>query len=198
MVPVSTLVASLSEPLVMAILGKNWQPAVPLLAPLVFMITATVIAEPTVTTLTLLGRVKLLAALDWFAAFSVIIVMVVAAQLGDLEHLAFARTALAVALLILYLGWVRTALAISWYSLMGCFYRPVVASLVMGFVTISIAEASFEPWITIALAVPAGGMAYVVMLYGLWRSSSSPESGEAMLVRKFSLLAGHIFKRPGR
>lgn len=189
------LFAALSEVLVASILGEKWQEAAPLVAPLVTTIAATVLAEPAVTTLTLRGRLKLLAALHWFAAIAVISVMVVAARFGNLEQLALARAALAVAFLVLTYGWVLAALSAPWRSLVGCIYRPGIAGLAMGIAITFIADMAYGPWMTIGLAIVAGGMTYAGIVYALWRAASSPESGEALLVRKFSRLFARLFMR---
>jgi PST family polysaccharide transporter len=189
------LFATLSEALVISILGEKWRGAVPLVAPLVATIAATVLAEPAVTTLTLRGRLKLLAVLHWVAAIVVIGVMLAAAQLGNLEQLALARAVLAVAFLILTYGWALAALPASWRRLVGCIYRPGIAGLAMATAIIFIIDMAHGPWMTIGLAIVAGGVTYAGIVYALWRGASSPESGEALLVRKFSRLFARLFRR---
>jgi PST family polysaccharide transporter len=194
-IPGVILFATLSEALVISILGEKWRGAVPLVAPLVATIAATVLAEPAVTTLTLRGRLKVLAALHWFAAIAVISVMLVAARFGNLEQLALARAALAVAFLVLTYGWTLAALPVPWRRLVGCIYRPGIAGFAMGIVITFIVDMTHGPWTTIGLAIVAGGVTYAGIVYALWRAASSPESGEALLVRKFSRLFARLFMR---
>lgn len=183
--PAATLFATLSAEFVGVVLGANWQPSAPLVAPMVVAIVAAVLAEPAVAALTLLGRVRLLAALHWLSGIGVIGVMLLSAQLGDLEQLALARATLAIAFLFLFYKYMRAALALSWRPLIESTYRPVVASVVMGIVTTSIGAASYGPAVTIILATVAGCVTYIIMVYGLWRAASSPDAGEALLTRKF-------------
>src|SRR3989344_4948504 len=58
--PAATLAAVLAEPLVLGVFGVKWQAAVPLVAPLGFTMAAAALADPAVTALTLLGRMRLL------------------------------------------------------------------------------------------------------------------------------------------
>jgi O-antigen/teichoic acid export membrane protein len=190
------LFAIMSEALVISILGEKWRAAVPLVAPLVATIAATVLAEPAVTTLTLRGRLRLLAVLHWCAALAIIGVMLVVAQLGNLEQLALARAALAVVFLVLTYGWALAALPAPWLRLAGCIYRPGVAGLAMGIVISLVADMAPGAWTAIMLAIVAGGATYAATLYALWRAAASPASGEALLVRKFSGLFARLFRRP--
>jgi O-antigen/teichoic acid export membrane protein len=99
--PIATLFATLSGEFVGVVLGPKWDAAVPLVAPMIYTLMVGVLADPAVTTLTLRGQVRLLAVLHWFSAGSVVVVMLAVAQWSDLESLANARAALALALLLL-------------------------------------------------------------------------------------------------
>ena len=193
--PAATLLATLSDPFVLAVLGPKWLSTAPLIAPLVFAAGFAALTQPAVSALTLVGRVRLLAVFHWVGAISVISVTLIVGYLGNIQQLAFARAGLALALLISYYVWVAVSLAVPWTRLLGCTYRPVIASLVMAFVTASIASISCGPMLKIAIAIVAGALIYPVSLYGLWRAASSPESGEALIVRKASVVLARALKR---
>lgn len=193
--PAATLFATLGEEFVGVFLGPNWTSAVPLLAPMVFTLMTVVIAEPAASILTLLGRVRLLAALHWFAAASVVLVMWLAAQWENLEWLAWARVMLAVALMAVSYRWLRLALELSWSRLLASLYRPVLATLVMGAVTTAVSATDLGAWTTLATATLLGGLCYVTVLYGLWRAAGSPVSGEALLAQKSARLLGRGLAR---
>jgi O-antigen/teichoic acid export membrane protein len=193
--PAATLFGTLSEPIVISVLGTKWLPVAPLLSILVVAMMAQVLANPVITTLTLLGRVQLLAALHWMSAILGIGVVLIAAQLGDLEAVAQARAAVAIALAFLYYSQIRAALAVSWRRLAECVYRPALASLVMAVVTTSIADAVHRPVIALLLACLVGSAAYVITVYVFWRTASSPNSGEALLVREFAKLLRRMVHR---
>ena len=190
MLPVATLFAMLSEELVAAVLGANWTAAVPLMAPMVFTLLIATLVDPAASILTLLGRVRLLAALHWFSALAVIVVMFGAAQWGDLVLLAWMRVALAFALLLAYYRWVRLALALGWRSLLACIHRPVLAALSLAAVVAAVSAAGLGTWATILLGSLSGVAVYVVTLYGLWRITSPGDAGEALLARKALLVLG--------
>lgn len=196
--PTATLFMTLSAELVGVVLGANWYSAAPLVAPLVLAATVAVVTEPAVTALTLLGRVRLLAALHWLSGIGVFCVMLVSAQWGDLEQLAITRAALTITFSFFYYKSMRTALALPWLPLIASIYRPVVASVVMGIVTTSIGAASYGPWLSIVMAAAAGSVTYIIVVYGLWRAASSPDAGEALLTRKFWKLIGRSVTRRRR
>ncbi len=196
MLPAAALMATLSEPLVIAILGAKWQPAILLVAPLVFVAVASMMAEPAITSLTLLGRVKILAVFHWISAIALISIMLIVAQLGDLVQLALARGMLAVVLLFVYFRWALKALAVTWRRLFACVYRTGIATMALVGVTTAISAMAIGAWVTIVLGMIAGGLTYVVVLYGLWRVAGSPDAGEALLIRKAWILLGRCTARP--
>lgn len=190
--PAAILFATLSDPIVALALGSKWLAVGPLLTILVLAIMVQVLVDPVVTTLTLLGRVGLLAALHWVSAIVGIGAVVLAARLWDLEQVAQARAGVAIALSLLYYGRLRAALAVSWVRLLGCVYRPALAGTAMAAVTISIGRMELHSSIVLLLACVAGSVAYIAVVYVLWRAASMPNSGEAVLVREFIRLARRV------
>lgn len=195
MLPVAMLFATLSEALVGVLLGANWTAAVPLVAPMIFTLMFASLTDPAASALTLLGRVRLLAALHWCSALSVVLVMLAAAQGEDLELLAWTRVGLAIALALVYYHWLRSALDLTWADLFGCVYRPGLAAFALGAVTSAINSATLGAWATLVSATLLGTVVYVVALYGLWRIASPDNAGEALLARKVLLLFGRAVAR---
>ena len=193
--PAATLAAVLAEPLVLGIFGAKWQSAVPLVAPLVFTMAVAAVAEPAVSTLTLLGHMRLLAMLEWISAIVIFAVMVAAAWLFTIEEFAYARVVLMLVLLGVILAYTGAALQISWRRLLACFYRPLVASVAMAVVTAMVIGMSYGIWVTIALGAALGGMAYIAVAYGLWRVTAAHDAGEALLVRKISQIISRWYAR---
>lgn len=194
-IPGVVLFALLSEELVIFLLGEKWRGAVPLIAPLVATIAASVLAEPAITTLTLRGRLKLLAALHWFAAIAVISLMLVVAQFGNIVWLALARAALGLLFLILTYYWMKAALGLAWRRLIESAYRSVIAGFAMAIAVMLIIDLGYAPWVTIVLAGVFGGITYAGTLYLLWRLTATGDAGEALLVRKSSRLFARLFAR---
>ena len=69
-------------------------------------------------------------------------------------------------------------------TLLGSFYRPLLASLVMALVIYLISSIVSSTWLVILTAVVFGGLSYLLVAILLWRLAGSPDSGEALLVRK--------------
>jgi lipopolysaccharide exporter len=186
--PAATLVAALSEPLVIGLFGVKWQSAVPLAAPLVFTVAMAALVEPVTTTLTLLGRVRFLAIGAWASAIVVVGVMLAAAQLFSLEQIAYTRMALALVLSVIGYGYVSSVLEIPWRRLAGSIYRPVAASIAMAAAIAAVSGQSYETWITIFVGGTAGCAAYLLVGFGLWRAAACPDAGEALIIRKLAML----------
>lgn len=194
--PAATLAAALAEPLVLGIFGVKWQSAVPLVAPLVFTLAAAALAEPLVTTLTLFGRMRLLAMLEWISAIVVFGIMLAAAQTFSIEGFAYTRVFLMLALLGFVLMYAGRELRISWPRLLACFHRPLAASAVMAAVIAMVFKMSFGIWPTIALGTIGGGVAYIAVSYGLWRFTAARDAGEALLVRKIAKIISPRARAP--
>ena len=184
MLPAATLFAVLSEPLIVAVLGERWIPVIPLVAPLVISILLVVLTNPAVSALTIKGKVRLLAGLNWFSAFSVIAVLLVASQWREIEVLAWARVAMTFVIVMLYYTYMRTTLHISVLSLLASIYRPLLASAVMALVIYILSSLVSTAWLMLLIGVIVGGAIYVFMATLLWRIAGSPDSGDALLVRK--------------
>lgn len=193
--PAATLFALLDEPLINIILGERWVAVIPLIAPLTLAAMLGVLSEPVITALTIVGRVKLLAGLNWFSAIFVVMAVLLAAQWRDIEILVWARVAIAAILLLIFYLYFRSVLKVTLGSLIDAVYRPVVASLVMALVVHSLTIRLESAWVEIVAGVFIGGTSYVLSMGLLWRLAGSPDSGEALLVRKLSNIVARISSR---
>jgi O-antigen/teichoic acid export membrane protein len=193
--PGATLFAVLDEPLINFILGERWDAVVPLLAPLIFTMVLTVIGSPVGTTLTIKGRVKLLAGLNWFAAIFVLLAMLLVAQWRDLELLVWVRLALAAFMFIVSCYYFQTILKVSVVALLSSIYRPALASVAMALIIHGVTIASINAGVTIIVGVILGGFGYILISGLLWRLTGSPDSGEVLLVRKLGKVVSRFPKR---
>ena len=184
MLPAATLFASLAEELIITLLGERWVLVIPLVVPLTISIMLVVLTNPAVTALTIKGRVKLLAGMNWFSAISVVTVLLIAAQWHEIEMLVWARVGVTFVLMILYYVYMLAAINISFFSFLGSFYRPVLASLVMALVIYFVSATISSAWIVILAGTIFGGVAYLLTAIFLWRIAGSPDSAEVLLVRK--------------
>ena len=193
--PAATLFAVLDEPLVNLILGERWDAVVPLVAPLIFTLVLSVLGGPVGTVLTIEGRVKLLAVLNWVAAVFILLVMFLVAQWRDLELLVWVRFALAAAMFVVTGHYFKKILQVSMKALLSSIYRPALASMVMSLVIHYVNLITDNAGITILTGVVLGGFSYILLLGLLWRLAGSPDSGEALLVRKLGKVLARISNR---
>lgn len=196
MFPLATLFALLDEALVKAILGQRWIEVIPLIAPLTFSAMLGMLINPAVTALTVKGRVKLLAGLNWFTAVFVLLALLLVAQWRDIEILVWARVLLAVIILGVFSHYTSTVLKVTWAALFAALYRPALASIVMALVLHALGGILDNAWILIASGLVVGGVSYLLAAGLLWLMAGSPDSGEALLVRKLFKIAARILKRP--
>lgn len=184
MLPAATMVACLSEEIVVTVLGERWEMAVPLVAPLTISIMLGVLGSPAGSVLTIKGRVKLLAGLKWFTSIVGVGIFFIAAQWLKIEALVWTQVGIAFVFLILYYGYMLMVTRISIYILLGSIYRPLVASLVMALVIYMLSISIDSAWLIIFSGVVLGGLSYLVTAAALWRMAGSPDSGEVLVVRK--------------
>ena len=183
-VPGATLVACLSEEIVITVLGARWEMAIPLVAPLTLSVLLGVLAGPAGLVLTIKGRVKLLAGWNWFSAVAGLVVLLFAVQWFDIVELVWMQVGVALLFLMVYYGFMLATVRIPVLTLLGSFYRPLLASLAMALVIYLVSSMIGSAWLVILAAVVFGGASYLLVATLLWWLAGSPDSGEAMLVRK--------------
>ena len=183
-IPASTLVASLSEALITSILGERWIPAIPLVAALTLSVMLGVLTSPAGAVLTILGRVKLLAGLNWLSAIAVVAILFVVAQWQDIDMLVWIRVVISLLLLVMYYAFMLAATGIPVSAMLGVFYRPLLASLVMAAVIYQVSTLSISLWSVIFVGGALGGAIFLLCLALLWKLAGSPESGETLLANK--------------
>ena len=194
--PAAALFATLAEPLVNLILGDRWDAVVPLVAPVVFMMTLAILGGPIGAALTIEGRVKLLAGVQWFAAVFVLSGMLVVAQWRDLELLVWARFAMAGFMFSLTCYFLQSIMKVSAVRLLASIYRPALSSLAMSLIVYFAVLPQDNAVVAIIAGFILGGISYILVLGVLWRLAGSPDSGEALLVRKLGKVLARISKRP--
>lgn len=195
MFPMVTLFASLDEALVRAVLGPRWLDVIPLIAPLTISAMLGMLSSPVGTALTVHGRVKLLAGLNWFAAVFVLLALLLVAQWRDIEILVWSRVLVGFLLMLVFYHYFRSVLRVPVTSILGALYRPVLASMVMAVVLDQLAAALDNAWLILMAGTLAGGVVYVLAAALLWRLAGAPESGEALLLRKLAKIMARLQKQ---
>jgi PST family polysaccharide transporter len=195
--PAATIVAALGEPLVIALFGAKWAEAVPLVAPVVFAMAAAVVAESADTALTLVGRVGVMAAIEWASAVLVLGAMLAAAQFLTLEQVAYVRLALVLALLLVGYAYVVAALRVTWRQLAGSVVRPSLSSVAAWAAIKLLSGLGYGPWPTIILGGLVGGVTYLGSAWASWQAAGRPDAGEALVLQKLVTLSARIRRRGG-
>ena len=195
MFPAATLFVLLDEPLVKIVLGERWNAVIPLIAPLTLTVMLSVLSNPVMTALTIEGRVKLLAGLNWFSAFFVILALFLAAQWHDIDILVWARVVIAFFLLSIFYTYFKALLKVSLVSLFSAIYRPALSSIVMALAIQALTTQLGNAWIEIVAGIILGGACYILSAGLLWRLAGSPDSGESLVVRKLFKIVARIVKR---
>ena len=193
--PAATLFAVLGESLITAILGERWLSVIPLVAPLTFSVMLVVLTNPAVSSLTIKGRVRLLAGLNWLSAFAVITALLVAAQWRQIEVLVWARVGITATVMMMYYLIMLRILAIPLFSFAAAIYRPILASLALACALLALSATIDSAWLTLLLGVITGGVCYLAVLFLLWRLAGSPDSGESLLVNKVSRVVARKLKK---
>lgn len=196
MLPAATLVSSLSQELITAILGDRWLLAIPLVVALTLSIMLGVMTGPAGAVLTIKGRVRLLAGLNWFSAVSVVAVLFIVAQWQDVEILVWARVGISLCLLMFYYAFMLAATGISVFTLLDMAYRPVLASLAMALAVNLVSTMFSSDWAVILVGVTVGGATFLLVMALLWKLAGSPDAGETLLVNKFVKIIQRRVKRP--
>lgn len=194
MFPAAALFACLAEPLVIAVLGERWNMAIPLVVPLTLFVMLAVVTDPAATVLTIRGRVRMLAGLNWLSAVTVVVTLIIVAQWGEIELLVWVRVLVTFCLMLVYYLFMASVSGIRFLQLIDSIYRPLLATLVMTIVIVLVTDLFNFPWAVIAAGVVSGGLTYLAVSGLLWRLAGSPESGEVQLLRKLIGIAGKILK----
>ena len=195
MLPAATLVACLSEEIVITVLSERWKMAIPLVAPLTLSVLLVVLSSPAGSVLTIKGRVRLLAAWNWFTAITGLVVLLIAVQWLDIVTLVWMQVCLALFFLIVYYGFMLATIEISVLTLLGSFYRPLLATLAMALVIYLVSSLVSPAWLVILAAIIVGGASYLLVATVLWWLAGSPDSGEALLVRKLTNIVARKLNR---
>lgn len=195
MFPMVTLFVALDEALVTAILGPRWLEVIPLIAPLTIAAAFGILINPVVSALTVKGRVRLLAGLNWFAAISGLLALLLVAQWRDIEMLVWSRVLVGFLLMLIFFHYFRSVLRVPVMSILATLYRPLLASLAMAAVLELLAAALTSAWLILAAGTLAGGASYLLGAALLWRLAGAPDSGEALLVRKLATIVKRLAKK---
>jgi lipopolysaccharide exporter len=186
-IPAGVGIAMVAHDAIPLLLGDNWGSAVPFVQVLALAGLATALEHSSGYLLLSLGRVKTLSVFYWIRllAFAVAI----AALLPGFEAIGVAYAKLLTASVglfgLLWLGW-RALPGLGFPVLIRNVWRPVAAAMIMAVCVWRISVLlEFAALVPRLVAEIAGGAAiYAMVVFVLWRMSSSPEGAETYLLQK--------------
>ena len=195
MLPGATLLASLSEEIVTVVLGDRWLLAIPLVAPVTIAVLLLVLVNPAMTVLTIAGRVKLLAGLNWLGIGGLVVMYYIVQRWHDIVLLLWIQVAMGVAGVLMFYAYMLVTVKLSALAFFASIYRPLLASLVMTVVLYLVSATVGSAWLVVLAGVVFGGASYLFAIILLWRIAGSPDSGEVFLVRKLSNVIARVLKK---
>ena len=188
--PVSIGVAVVAEQIVRVLLGAQWGEAAPIIQILALSGAAMAVSSNNVQVFLALGRPHLFTLVLVTRLVLLAAMMLILSSSHGVTGLAFAELISSVGSLAMSLPLVFKALELRAREYFASFWRPLIASCVMGasvhFVNRSIggADSFGVALLEMLLSVPVGAVSYLLSLWLLWQVSGRPESVETMLGRR--------------
>jgi lipopolysaccharide exporter len=199
--PASTAIAVLAEPMVRVLLGTQWQQAVPIIQILAFSGAITAINSNSVSAYLALGKPYLTVLV--LVTRLVVFVAVIAAigSVGGVTGVAFAELAASVVCLAVSLPILLVSLRLSAMAYVASLWRPLLGS---GIAAVAVAAAvaavdgsdSFlRAVLQLAVGLTVGAVTYPLALWMLWRLSGRPEGVETMAGSRIAEAAMKFLQR---
>jgi lipopolysaccharide exporter len=187
--PAGIAIVLLADPIVRLLLGPNWLAAIPLIQILGIYGVLTVFQATNVSVFHVLGVPKQAAALKVVEVLLLLPLLAWAMSRGY-GLVAAAWAVVAVQALVIPAGMVLIArlLGVGFVDRVRVVWRPAIGALLMAAVIALLSTYIIPPatgWssaaLHLAVAAPAGGVAFAVTVYLLWRAASRPPGPESHL-----------------
>jgi O-antigen/teichoic acid export membrane protein len=188
--PVCMGIAVLAGPFVRLLLGAQWGEAVPLIQVLAVAAAVSAITSNNIAAYLALGRPYLATLILGVWLVVLVIGMAVAGRGNGAIGVAWAELAAALASLAVSLPTLFTTIGIRAREYLGVFWRPLLASALMGWAIWAWLEPGFDADDALAASsqllagISIGCVVYPIAVAALWAFGRSRESVEAMLVRR--------------
>ncbi len=188
--PVSIGVAVVAEQIVRVLLGSQWGEAAPIIQILALSGAAMAVSSNNVQVFLALGRPHLFTLVLVTRLVLLAGMMLILSTSHGVTGLAFAELFASVGSLGMSLPLVFKGLKLRARDYFASFWRPLIASCVMGAAVYLTNRATGAPEtflmavLELLLSVPVGAASYLVSLWLLWQAAGRPESVETMLGRR--------------
>jgi len=190
-VPFGLGMAMVSNDLVTVLLGEKWRVAIPLLEVMgifaIFISLSDLIGTPLVA----LGRVRMLAILQWFQVILLAPLLLLVGYYGTTLDIALARTAFAFVFLIIMLVVAGRVLGLAPRAFIRVLWRPFVAGAVMAGPVLALNGADLGlPVFRLIVEVGVGGIVYIATSFLLWHLAGRPAGPESYVWKTISRWRG--------
>jgi len=182
--PLGLGLAAVSPAAVPLLLGKGWSAAVPIVQLLALSSLVGALRGILGYALTITGRYRSVATLQWVRALALVIAGIPAAFLAGPLGMAAAFGVSELATCGLQAIYYRRYMPdFTPSSLLAAIKRPVLASLTMLVIVIALQRLSLPSLLAqLSLEVTGGALVYAAVLLGLWRFSGRPKGPESVLL----------------
>lgn len=191
--PASIGLAMISGLLVQVILGSQWVDAAPLLALLSIAGAVEVLASNNGIAYLVLGRTRLIAAMNASKLVALIAFAAVFVPKGGVIGMALAELSAAVLIVVLSTVMVLRALQMPFGTLWSAIWRTILSSAAMAGLLFLLIGSPFQShahvpaWMLI-VSIAAGAVSYVGFMYTLWRICGKPPGVEATVLERAASL----------
>ena len=200
--PVSIGVAVVADQIVRVLLGAQWGEAAPLIQILALSGAAMAVSSNNVQVFLALGRPHLFTLVLVTRLVLLAAMMLILTASHGVTGLAFAELFASVGSLAMSLPLVFKGLQLRAREYFASFWRPLLASCVMGAAVHFANQAAGAPEsfltavLELLLSIPVGALSYVLSLWLLWQASGRPESVETMLGRRALEMLRKLTRKP--
>lgn len=182
----------LSEQVISVLLGSKWMGIVNIFELVIFFVMAqTFIGLPN-TLLTLLGKVKLLAIINWVMIIILIPSIVYVVYHQDLYHVVLTRTLIAVSFIFIFYLFLFKYLAVDKLLLFSAIARPIISSGIMCCYVFGLKNFYEDSLPILFFEVFMGALVYILILLILWQVTGRKNGGEEFVLSKFSSFLGNV------
>jgi lipopolysaccharide exporter len=182
-IPAGAGIAAIAADLVTVLLGPKWTEAQPLIELLAYFGAVRAVYGGAGSLLVVINQVRFLAAVTWVQVATFAIGAYYVGTLRGVTGVAEAKVAAAALYGVMLFGSVCWATSIRWRDIGSALWRPILASVFMGYMIFRFHHAIFTAPLPSALAdACAGALTYTASVLLLWQFAGRPPGAERFLL----------------
>ncbi|MFQ5346626.1 MAG: lipopolysaccharide biosynthesis protein [Rhodothalassiaceae bacterium] len=182
LVPLGFGLAAVAPDAVPVLLGAKWHAAIPLVEILAVFGVFFGISNTIEVLLTVIGRVRLLAALSFSQIGSLALALYLVAKFVGVDAIAAVRCAVAILTLPFVFLVLRRVLPIGVGATLRALWPPLAAGLVMVACVLAVQGGDLPSALRLVLEIGAGALSYTAAVLAIWYLRGSPDGAEKAAV----------------